>query len=234
MATDRQWRDWFDHHCLPAVPPVAGRVVVLSAHPDDEVLGAGGWLAGHAPRDVLFCTATDGEASHPGSPTLSPTELAQVRAGELERALAALGHVDAEIVRLGLPDSGLASVRDDLTERVARLVADADLVLAPFHADGHTDHDTLGLVARQLCAGVRRLWEYPVWAWEWNAPEEAPIPWAAAGLHVLGAEQRQRKQAALACFTSQVAPLSADPADRVVLTPPMLTHALRPYEVFLL
>ncbi len=48
--------------------------VVLAAHPDDESLGAGGFLAklhaAGADIKVLLCTA--GEASHPESPTTTP------------------------------------------------------------------------------------------------------------------------------------------------------------------
>ena len=48
---------------MPIEPPVdpGGRVVVISAHPDDEVLAVGGWLSEQTHREVVFVTATDGE-----------------------------------------------------------------------------------------------------------------------------------------------------------------------------
>ena len=70
---------------MPIDPPddPGGRVVVLSAHPDDEVLAVGGWLSEQTGRDVVFVTATDGEASHPGSPTITPEELRARRPGSM-------------------------------------------------------------------------------------------------------------------------------------------------------
>ena len=82
------------------------RVVVLSAHPDDEALGAAGLIRRMhslgAQVDVLV--ATDGEASHPGSPTHSPERIAALRRSEMCRAL---GHLAprARLRPLGLGGS---------------------------------------------------------------------------------------------------------------------------------
>ncbi|MGB9033479.1 MAG: PIG-L family deacetylase, partial [Paeniglutamicibacter sp.] len=76
-----------------AEPGRAPMVLILSAHPDDETLGAGGLvrLALAAGARVHVIVATAGEASHPGSPGHPPERLARIRAAELEEALAALG-----------------------------------------------------------------------------------------------------------------------------------------------
>ena len=81
---------------LPRVEPGAlrppGRVVVVVPHPDDEVLGVGGTLAAWAATgvDTVVVAVTDGEASHPGSPTLTRAELAGRRTDERHRALGVL------------------------------------------------------------------------------------------------------------------------------------------------
>lgn len=93
-------------------PP--GRIVVVAPHPDDEVLGIGGSLALWVAQgsEVLVVAVTDGEGSHPGSPTLTPQDLAVRRDAERRRALAALGlGARAEVVRLGLPDGAVAGTR---------------------------------------------------------------------------------------------------------------------------
>ena len=94
---------------LPAVRAVAGRLVVLAAHPDDETLGAGGLIAAaaRAGATVTVLIATDGAASHPDSPTYRPDELAALRRREVTAAVAHLAP-RADLRLLDLPDGRLA------------------------------------------------------------------------------------------------------------------------------
>jgi LmbE family N-acetylglucosaminyl deacetylase len=219
---------------LPWTPPAdpGGRVLVLSAHPDDEVLAVGGWLAGQVRRDVVFVTATDGEASHPASPTTSPDDLRARRPGELIDALQVLGFDRPDVRRLELPDGGLADSADRLDASLAPLVRDADLVLAPFEADGHPDHDAVGAAAVRLCADGTTLWRFPLWTWAWTEPDGQS--WASH-MHRLDCSSaaRVRKRRAVAAFETQVDPLSDDPADAPVVDGVLLRHALYAPEVVL-
>ena len=58
-------------------------LVVVSAHPDDETLAAGGLMATAAGRGIAVhvIIVTDGSASHPDSPTHSTADLARRRRG---------------------------------------------------------------------------------------------------------------------------------------------------------
>ena len=161
---------------LPELPlddgELAGRAfIVLAAHPDDESLGAGGLLArlhaAGATVRVLLCTA--GEASHPGSPTMTPEQLAAVRLREFG---AALTHLlgDPEWQCLGLPDGKLGTHREQIRAAVLDAAADCGpaaggiVLVAPYRSDGHTDHDVLGSVAAELSAAAGyALLEYPIW-----------------------------------------------------------------------
>lgn len=90
---------------------LTGGLVCVHAHPDDETIVTGGVLtaAADAGRRATVITCTGGEHGEivgPGvDPSLSPEELAAVRADELAAALRVLG-VDPP-VWLGFVDSGM-------------------------------------------------------------------------------------------------------------------------------
>ena len=226
------WRSaaWRTRPAL-ALPAAGARVVVVSAHPDDEVLALGGTLSLLTARGcrLTLVTATDGEGSHPGSRYGDPVRMAARRAEELRAALATLG-VDAEPVRLGLPDSGLASSEPQLRERLAPLVARADLVVGTWSQDGHPDHDAVGRACRALAPGA--VWEVPVWGWHWASPDDDRLPWDRVRV-VDVSDRLDAKARAIACFASQVAPIGPDPEDAAVLPPEVLAHFGRPHEAVL-
>lgn len=218
------WRGWLEGTPLDAPVDPGGKVVVLSAHPDDEVLAVGGWLSTQVGREMVFVTASDGEASHPGSPTISPDELRDRRPRELVEALRRLGLDDPDVRRLGLPDGGLAGVQDELATAIADVVRDASLVLAPFARDGHPDHEAVGQVALQTCPPSATLWQLPIWTWAWTAPDHQDWMGSVRRLECT-ATGRHRKRRAMAAFVTQVRPLSRHPVDEAVVDGVLLSHA---------
>ncbi len=232
----RAWPGWanlLDLH----LPSAGVRVVVVSAHPDDDVLALGGLVQRlHAGGcELAFVCCTDGEASHPGSPTMTREQLALARADELNRAQARLGHAASQQEWLHLPDGHLVDASARLPAMLARHVEWADVVVAPWRDDGHPDHEACGRAVAEVTfadpgAGPR-VWEYPVWAWHWATPGTAAIPWRRTRAVRLSARERVGKAEAIACFDSQVRPLSDDPADAVVLPDAVLAHFTRTFEV---
>jgi LmbE family N-acetylglucosaminyl deacetylase len=169
-------------------------------------------------------TATDGEASHPGSPSIGPDELRARRPGELLEALRRLGFESPDVRRLLLPDSGLDGCRDELRHLVEPLLADADLVLTPFAHDGHPDHEALGQVVLEVAPASAVVWQMPIWTWAWTEPDDQHWMSAVRRLECTSTG-RFRKRRAMAAFETQVEPLSDHPADTAVVDEALQRHA---------
>ncbi|MFC3965214.1 PIG-L deacetylase family protein [Nocardia jiangsuensis] len=217
---------------LPSAEPEIGALVLVAPHPDDEVLGLGALTAALTDRGVpvTIIAVTDGDASHPGSPTHSPAALAELRRRESVAAAAVLGVTG--IVHLGLPDGAVTDHEDRLAELLAPHLPAGATVAVPFHADGHPDHEA---TARAGSAAARArglpVLEYPVWLWHWSHPDDQDIDWARARRLPATPGCAERKRRAAAAFASQIAPLSPHPADRAVLPAHILARLLDLEEV---
>jgi len=215
----------------------AERVVVVAAHPDDETLGAGGLLAtaGRVPGPgrVSVVVLTAGEASHPGSTTHTPERLAELRLCECREALGRLGPAIG-LHQWDLADGAIASAEQACADRLAEHIGDGRgvLLVAPWRADGHPDHEAAGRAAAIAAARTgARLLEYPVWAWHWASPQE--VPWPDPVVLTLDEAALAAKQDALGCHHSQVEPLSDRPGDERLLSADFLAHFARPHELFI-
>ncbi len=229
------WRDWRVLAELPVLDlRPCRRAVVVAPHPDDETLAIGGLIATlyEAGAEVVLVSATDGEASHPGSRVATPEQLRHRRVQETAAALAALGPGRSSHVRLQLPDGGLAGAEPALVQALVPLLGPDDWCLAPFDGDAHPDHDAGGRAAQDACRRTgARLLSYPLWAWHWARPGDPRIPWHRARRIPLPASSRERKQVALGCYPSQTEPLGPGPQDAAIVPPEVLAHFQRPDEV---
>ncbi len=218
--TEAQW-EVAVHDLPPFAWPDCRRLVVVSPHPDDETLGAGGIITLALLRGlpVLVLSVTDGEAASPDP------GLGDVRRAELARALECLdpsGCITS--VRLGFPDFHVAAATEALTAEIAAHLRPGDLVLCPLSDDGHPDHDATSLAATAAgeAAGLAVRW-YPVWAWHCHDPEHSVI---AQGERLSFPDKvLARKRHAVACYVSQTS--GHDP----VVPAAMLVRLLRPFEV---
>ncbi len=210
-------------------------VVVVAPHPDDEVLGCGGLLQFFAQRalPVTVVAVTDGEASHPDSPTVTRTVMAGIRPQERRYALDHLG-VAARIQRLGVPDGGVAARTDDVSARLRPLLTPEVLCVAPWERDGHPDHDATAEAAVVACAATGAdLLRCLIWTWHWAVPADPRVPWSRARRFALTPMETQRKHSAITAFASQIMPLSDESGDEPILSPGFVAHFHRDYEVFL-
>lgn len=228
------WRDWPAMGTWPEQDLsewAHRRIVVLAAHPDDEVLALGGTLALLAQRGVplTLIWATQGEASHPGSLAPAVDDLPALRMRETRAALARL-RVSGDAVTLGLPDGGLTRRYADLVRAVRAIHRPGDLWFAPFRGDGHPDHEACGQAAAEI---AEDLVEMPIWAWHWAKPGDSTIPWDRARVVALPADVRASKDAAIAEFRTQINAIGPAPEDGPVLPERVLAHFRRDVEVVL-
>ncbi|MBV6756827.1 PIG-L deacetylase family protein [Rhodococcus opacus] len=232
------WQPWLSSVRCPPIPlEECDHMVVVAPHPDDEVLGVGALMATAvtAGVPVQVVAVTDGAASHPQSPTLSPATLAAARIAESKRATALLG-VD-EPLRLGLPDGGVSAHERELTTRLVDVLSATSRagepvwVLATWRGDGHPDHEATGRAAAQACSITgHRLVEYPVWMWHWARPADASVPWNRMRALAPTPDILARKRRAVDEFRTQIRPLSEAPRDAAILPPWVLARLMRATE----
>jgi LmbE family N-acetylglucosaminyl deacetylase len=237
-------QEWQQSHALDRILEMSfdqllassKRIVVLSPHPDDEVLGCGG-LLGSAALDgvpVLIVAITDGEQCYPGNLAWTPDRLRAARTAELHRAVVALGLDQRSIVPLHIADGSVEAEIDTLVGVLHNLLLPSDLVLAPWEHDGHPDHEAAAEAAK-LAAGRAdcRLLQYPIWAWHWMDPRSADFLAVGARRLPLNPTTHRMKLDAIECFRTQTGHCMPEIADPV-LPPHVIARFTRPFEVFIL
>jgi LmbE family N-acetylglucosaminyl deacetylase len=199
----------------PRWSPPDGPLIVVSPHPNDEVLGAGGlihtWAA--TGRPVTIVSVTDGEAARP-----ERRRFDLIRREELKGALRKLCLTHVAVVRVGLPDGAVAGHANRLRNAVLALLEPGATLLAPYDHDGHCDHEAAG----EVCCGLGRshgvtVARFPVETWSHAAsPSLIAAPWV---VFPLSFEARRAKARAVQCFASRQ-PCTVEPF-------------ARPYEAFI-
>lgn len=128
------------------------RVVVLSPHPDDELIGAGGAITAHlaAGNQVHIIQMTSGEATV-GLSHLAPAERIALRESESIEAAKRIGLAENNVSFVGFGDGKIGKSTGDsgatssnslalrkLTSALTR--HEPDLIYAPWPIDAHHDH----------------------------------------------------------------------------------------------
>jgi len=212
----------------------ACRLVIVAPHPDDEILGCGGLIATAvaAGYDVLLIALTDGEAAYPEDRHWHPRALAPVRRAELVAAGRELGVQAGQVIHLGFPDGQLRTHCHEAANAVAAYLQSTDAVFVTWRNDGHPDHeaaaDAVALAAEDT--GAMRI-EYPIWAWHWADPIDAPFLGSRSVRLPLSAESAAAKRRALDCFRTQTGQCEPAPA-QPVLPAHVLARFKRDFEVY--
>ena len=215
--------------------------VVLSPHPDDETLGAGGLIAEACAegQDVGLIVVTDGAGSHPRSKQYPRQKLVDLRYAEVHRAGLALGLQPDRVKFLGLPDTKAPKVGalfdaavKDILDVIRR--SGAGSLFVTWEKDPHCDHEA----AAELAKAVRskspglKLWAYPVWGWHIDTSEEMghSLPHA---FRIDISRYKNRKLRAIEAHASQMTDLISDDPDGFRFDERSLAPFLGQYEYFM-
>jgi LmbE family N-acetylglucosaminyl deacetylase len=181
------------------------RVVVIAAHPDDELLGAGGTLARHV-RDgdeVHAVVVADGAGSR------YPAELVSTLEKQARRAAEVIGFTSLQF--LSLPDQRLDAVPlIELTQRLEGVLDEMEpsTVYTHFPEDVNADHRLVARCAWTACRPYARpllrkfaVFETPSsteWAWPMPGTEFRP------NLFVDVSDTVAVKVAAMECYETEL------------------------------
>lgn len=223
ITRESEWRHALDG--LPIWSPPKAPALVISPHPDDETLAAGGLICSLAKAkvDISVIAVTDGENAYEGEIGLGP-----IREAEQTAALSKLGVPADKIHRLRLPDSGLCDAEAELTAALLPLVHAGMHIVAPWIGDFHPDHEACGRAARTVAEAAGASLTY-FFFWTWHRGTPATLDGVRLVSFPLHADELQRKNRALLCHRSQL----EHPGGQPILPENLLEPMQRPYEVFL-
>lgn len=211
---------------------LAGPILSVWAHPDDESYLAAGLMAAAADAGsrVVCVTATAGELGTPDPAAWPPDRLGRLRRWETTAAMAILGVHEHRF--LGLPDGGLAKIDDThgtgIVEALIEELAPATILTFASHGmTFHPDHMAVsrwvtdawratGRPARLLQAVpdaahfAEFAAEYERWGIYLGDERPDPVPVAEQAVHLrLEGCALDRKLAALHAMASQTRPAVA-------------------------
>jgi LmbE family N-acetylglucosaminyl deacetylase len=210
--------------------PVDLPVLLVAAHPDDEVIGVGAQLSRF--RDITLLHATDGAPRDGRDMAMhgfaDVDSYAAARRRELLEAIAVAGIATDRVLACGIPDQQATLRLADLTRQLVVLIATLRPAALITHAyeGGHPDHDATAFAVHAALRltdaprpvllemagyhagrqGMETGCFLPV---PGSAPVRLPVPPAA----------KKRKQCMIACFATQQRVLAGFPVDVEVLRP---------------
>jgi LmbE family N-acetylglucosaminyl deacetylase len=222
VASEKNWQHYLSN--LLAWQPIDLPTFIITPHPDDETLGAGGLIADLIKKgvDVTVVSVTNGENAYVNFPQLSA-----IRKVEQENALYELGLTANKIIRLNITDSDVQANVEQLENALLKLIRTPANIFATWLGDFHPDHEAVGQAALKVAQQTASKLTF-YFFWTWHRGTIATIQQLPLRIYPLNMSAYNKKQAAIHCYQSQLAPVNEKP----ILPKKILIPAQRDYEVF--
>jgi LmbE family N-acetylglucosaminyl deacetylase len=186
------------------------RIMLVAAHPDDEIIGAGIQMTRWIPGQVTFVHATDGsplDSRHAQAAGFETREeYASERRRELGEALRLAGMSEARCVELGFIDQQAHLHLPELVEKLAELIDEirpAIIYTHPYEG-GHPDHDAVALAVAHASRPRPAVWEFTSYhAGVHGVVRGGFLQSGAVQTNLLTAPERALKLEMFQCFRSQ-------------------------------
>ncbi len=221
---DQAWKALIQRAQPQSLDVIAGPVLVLVPHADDETLGCGGILAALFEREeqVELILVTDGTGSHPNAASFSAEARRQIREDEFKLALQKLGGSKANVRFWRKLDAKLPELDESAhTQAIYQLTdcinaGDFKTILTPWRRDPHGDHQ---VVTQWVFDAVKQARNHPqileYFVWTGHQGKLSAFPQELETLDVLEVDvlpQAEKVQAALQAHQSQLGNVFDDPS----------------------
>ena len=193
------------------------RVLVVSAHQDDETIGIGFTIYNHCKQghDVKILFTSDGGYNWRCDSTIS-VEKNKIRMREARCALSQAGVKSSDVYCLGYPDSRLNQYVDNIIDELKVIGEKYSPTIVYTHSEehGHLDHDATGRAVKKAFLGNNKIklfeWaeynkKYNFFSDQVSFPDEAGI----LDIHKYMPDQmseKKVKEKMLSCYKSQFIP----------------------------
>lgn len=226
------------------ISQLAGPVLVLAPHSDDESLGCGGLIAALREQGVPVHVwlVSDGTMSHPNSRAFPPKQRCALREIEFRQACAQLGVPASALRFFRFPDTKVPHPGTEKFEAATRQFCQQlkalwpQTIFTPWRRDPHCDHQATTALILQAIEDTYwpgTLYEYPIWLYELARPGDAPHP-SEVELFTFTLQEawQQKKKTAIEAHLTQLGQVIHDDLEAFCLKPEVLAHFTIPTEYY--